>query len=228
MPPVYVRLMRYLSRFALLLVLLTSAGASYIGLSSLLNARPMARLTGLPDDSAPPVNPFAADDGMHLIAFVFASSECGWSSRPETMRAVKGIREAMRAVFDSTYARVSVIAVSTDTDLNIGLRFLREVGGGDLNGAFDQIMVGGSWLNEQAIRFIWRERIAEAGVPQIVVIERPVITASYMVSSTIGVLGDRLRANPVGSTAIMQWVQSGFPLALSRDSAVGPQGRRTT
>lgn len=40
--------------------------------------------------------------------------------------------------------------------------------------------VGGSWLNEEVVRFVWRDSVAPAASPQVIVIARPVNTANYL------------------------------------------------
>ena len=198
----------------LLCALVCSAAASYVGVS-VWRAGNQSGVTASKAhgvSASQPVNPFASATGTHLIAFVITASDCGWSSRPATMRAIGGIRQALRSAYGNAYADVSVIGVDLDQDLSGGLRFLAELGDGRLGGAFDQVIVGGSWLNEEVVRFVWRERIAQAAAPEIVILERPISAESYLSTSTILVQSDRLLATIIGSAAILQWVRDGLPL----------------
>jgi hypothetical protein len=112
------------------------------------------------DDARPRANPFAPEHGTHLIAFVVTASDCGWCGRPELKAAIGSLRENLNAVHKRRYAAVSVVGISADEDIATGLAYLAEVGAGTLNAAFDQVMVGGGWLNEQIVRLIWQDRLA--------------------------------------------------------------------
>ena len=56
------------------------------------------------DSTAAPVNPF--NSGTHLIAYVVASSDCGWSTLPQTMDAVGRLRGVLREAHGERYAEV--------------------------------------------------------------------------------------------------------------------------
>lgn len=161
------------------------------------------------------VNPFASANGMHLIAFVVTASSCGWSTLPATMEAIGRIREELQLAHGDSYAQVSVVGVALDGDLDAGLQFLADLGKGKPSKAFDQVSVGGSWLNEQVVRFVWREGLAPNRTPQVILIERPVNTESYLSSATIEVQSDRLVVNPIGSVEMLDWIDQGVPLDYS-------------
>ncbi|NOT06972.1 MAG: hypothetical protein HOP28_02080 [Gemmatimonadales bacterium] len=197
-------------------VVLGSLTASYTGVTFWQHQRQLsaaaAREAREEAEDDPPVNPFAAHHGKHLIAFVITASDCGWSTQPATMEAVGSIRAKLQSAHGGAYAKVSVVGIGLDKDLGAGLRFLADLGQGKVDRAFDQVIVGGSWLNEQIVRFVWRERLADAASPQVILIERPVNTEAYLSASTIGVESDRLLANPSGSAEIVRWIDLGLPL----------------
>lgn len=210
-------------------VLFISMLVAYLATSSLLEAiRPSG--AGIPRAESPgsntPTNPFASADGTHLIAFVITASDCGWSSQPRTMRALGSIRERMRSAHGERYAHVGVVGVAIDEEPEAGLRFLSEIGGGEVRTAFDQIAIGGSWLNEHLVRFVWREGIAEAATPQVIVVERLVDTKSYLSDYTIRTGDDKVVATPSGSSDILQWLEQGLPLDDVNDDRRGgpPRG----
>lgn len=193
-------------------VLLGSIVASYVAVSIWQVERGSGAAASEADvaSAGADVNPFASANGTHLIAFVITESDCGWSALPSTMEAVGSIREALRSAYGDSYAQVTVVGVALDRNLDAGLRFLADLGKGRLDGAFDQVSVGGSWLNEQVVQFVWRGGITQAAIPQVVVVERQVNTESY--PATIGVQSDRLLVNPIGTAEITQWVREGLPL----------------
>jgi hypothetical protein len=161
---------------------------------------------------AAPVNPFESANGSHLIAFVVTASDCGWSKRPDGMKAVRVLKPTLQASHGSSFARISVIGVDLDDNLDVGLRFLADIGNGSVGGAFDQIVVGGSWLNEEIVKLVWREGTAEPASPQILVIERHVDATDYMASSRLKIGDDTVVAHLVGENAIVKWLKEGQPL----------------
>ena len=158
--------------------MITSAAMSYIIIGAWREAATLKTAAMAKPSPAPPVNPFASASGLNLIAYVITSSDCGWSRLPATLHAVSSIREKLLAAHGKKYAKVSVVGVALDSDPDKGIAFLKEMGRGKIGGAFDQIVVGGSWLNEQIVRVVWRERMASAASPQVVVVERLVDTES--------------------------------------------------
>ncbi|HEX2206962.1 MAG TPA: hypothetical protein VHG93_04720, partial [Longimicrobium sp.] len=62
------------------------------------------------------------------------------------------------------------VAVSLDWSTREAFAFLEGFG------EFDEISVGSSWLNDGALRYIWRDFPAEPEVPQLVVMEREIET----------------------------------------------------
>lgn len=200
-----------LPRSALAVILLmTSGGASYIVTSTWRAARP-ASPTGLESGQVlEAVNPFA--NGTYLIAFVLAGSDCGWSTRPEMMQAVGQLRESLQSAHGSSFAQVSVVGVAIDKDIRAGLQFLDDLAEGASEPLFDQISVGGSWLNENVVRLVWRDGVTAPSVPQIVVVQRSVDTDSYLSESIIEVHSDSVLLNLLGTVEIAQWIAMGTPL----------------
>jgi hypothetical protein len=58
------------------------------------------------------------------------------------------------------------MGVSTDWDLESGLRFLNDCG------PWDEVVVGNNWYNSAVIEHIWSVPGAEAAVPQVLLVER--------------------------------------------------------
>lgn len=168
---------------------------------------------------AEPVNPFAAEHGTNLIVYYFTASDCGWSRILNQHDPVRSLRAQLRSVHGASYAQVRVVGVDLDTDLDKGLQFLTKSGNGSLAGAFDQVIIGGSWLNEQIVRLGWREGVIKPGLPQILVIERPINTKSYLSTFKIEVGNDRVVANLGGDVSIRNWIKQGYPLDTTGTTA---------
>lgn len=199
------------------LLLISSMLASYAAASFWQHRRRLptsAIVSETRSSSSPttPENPFAADNGRHLIAYVITASDCGWSKQPAMMETIRTLRTRLQSRYQSTYARVSVVGVAFDKDLEAGLRFLSDISKDRRAESFDQVIAGGSWLNEQIVRLVWRERVATAISPQVLVVERPVDTESYLSSSVIAVADDVVVANPAGNNQILRWIRQEMPL----------------
>jgi hypothetical protein len=226
-------LQRWKRRVLLGSVLVVTTTATYLAVSVLRNPVLLTAASARFHESkvreatrGPLVNPFASANGTHLIAFVITASDCGWSQRPSMMEAMGSLRSKLRTKHGANYAQVSVIGVALDEDLDAGLRFLSQLGKGKPGGAFDQVVVGGSWLNEQIVRFVWRDSVAEAASPQVIVIERPVNTESYLSTFTIGIKNDRVVTNRTGRE-IFEWISDGLPvdsLTKSLEVALSSEG----
>lgn len=197
-------------------VLIGSIAAAYSASSEWVADRgaQISRSEGLGPDvevEGEPYNPFASEHGTNLIVYLFVDSQCGWSQLLAAHDPVHSLRAKVRSVHGS-YAQVRVIGVDLDEDLEVGLRFLETLGNGSVSEAFDQIIVGGSWLNDHMVRLAWREGTIEASTPQVLIIERPVDVESYASTYAIELGEDRVVANLVGHDEITEWMREGYPI----------------
>ena len=213
----------WVTRLAWPVAFLLSMGATYLGMTI---SRSSFRTRLASDRRKPafeaPINPFAKYRGSNLVAFVVTAADCGWSNSPTLIDAVGSLRQRLQAAHGRHYAHITIIAVVLDDTLDVGVQFLSKFGRGRLDSAFDQVVVGGSWMNEEIVRFVWREHAARAASPQVIVVERSVNTDSYLSESVIGVQKDHVVANPRGTAEILDWIRNGAPLSTaSIDLATG-------
>jgi hypothetical protein len=203
-----------LSRSLVTAVVLASATGAYFLAGSLRSGShvPVVNTHAEDGPSDPNYNPFGQAHGTHLMAYILTSSDCGWSRVPSQMKAIREVRPKLRSIYGSSYADVAVVGVALDKSLVVGLSFLAELAGGRTDDSFDQVIVGGSWLNEQIVRFVWREGLVEAATPQILVMERPVMTDAYVSTHKLGVGSDRVVAQMTGDQSINDWIAKGMPL----------------
>ncbi len=108
-----------------------------------------------------------------------------------TMRRVVGGRAAVQGF------RPFFIGVAAEKSLNAGLRFLNAMG------QFDEIVVGGDWMNEEAVRYFWRDIPGRASLPQIVVVRR-----SVKIGPPDDVGEEEVLARLIGTTEIERWLNS--------------------
>ena len=159
--------------------------------------------------SGPRVNPFAKQDGLQLVAYVVAASDCGWSSTPAMMQIVGSIRDSLVVGLDPTYSSVRVVAVVLDDSVSAGWKFVSALSGGRPERSFDQVVLGGSWLNETLQRWIWRDSLVDAASPQVFLVARPIGAAAYLDDYRLRIGQDWIVARHVGSSSIHQWLAAG-------------------
>lgn len=163
-----------------------------------------------PTANRPIPNPYGSSTGANLVAFVITASDCGWSRQPEVLAAVRKLPDALRNHHGDRFRSISIIAVLIDSDLELGLRFFKEVSGN--HQIFDQVSIGGGWLNEEAIRLMWSRHSVLPASPQIVLMSRQVDASEYLSNSRIRVTGDSILAEVSGSRQIAEWIRNGTPL----------------
>jgi len=108
------------------------------------------------------------------------------------------------------------MGTSLDWDAETGMQFLGTFG------RFDEVAVGGNWLNQSAVAGILRKERAEASVPQLVVSTRSVTVDA----AGIVIQGHEeiLRIN--GASAITKWVDAGNIVNFGRPAVrCRPQNR---
>lgn len=161
--------------------------------------------------------------GRQVLAFVLVSSRCGYCQKLETKRAIRSIRGLLAESSEREgYRSSTVVGVAVDADLHEGLQYITNIG----FPSFDEISVGGAWLNEQLVRFVWRERTADAAVPQVVIVSRELtatplpLRVRYGADSVIAVLG--------GNNALLAWVRSGATVSGAARAASASAQRGDT
>ncbi len=154
---------------ALALVAAAALGGSYGAVYALRSHREVARLETAPAAQAYPT-------GEYLTAYMIMSSKCHFCTSDSAKTTIRGLRAAVRRAAGDRYARVSVVGVAIDPDVRAELQFIQSIGAGD---AFDQISIGGGWLNHLIAELSWQDGFAEPAMPQIVFTERRVDGKEY-------------------------------------------------
>ena len=135
------------------------------------------------------------------VAFIVlvGASFCGAQRKPGFPQQVEDAKVSLQRQAAASGVQFTTLAVSLDWETDEALAFLEHFG------EWDQVSVGGNWLNEGAIRYVWREMPADPVVPQILVIERDVEKGE----EAITVRGDRLVKRLMGTAEIEAWVKGG-------------------
>lgn len=108
-------------------------------------------------------------DGTELVAVFVVSSGCVFSRDPTLPAALAGTRRELQARAEKSGKRFVSIGVALDADPTEGTRFLERFG------TFDELIVGGGWLNVGFLSFIARDLPGPLATPQLVVVERDIV-----------------------------------------------------
>lgn len=144
---------------------------------------------------------YASRTGKEVLMILVGASFCGAQRKPGFPQLVEDAKLSLQRHATASGRQFRALAVSLDWKTSDALAFLRAFG------EFDQISVGGNWLNEGAIRYVWRDMPGEPVVPQILVVEREVEKGD-----AITVRGERLVKRVLGTDQIEAWIRSGAAL----------------
>lgn len=145
---------------------------------------------------------YASSTGKQVVMVLVGAAFCGAQRKPGFPQQVEDAKLSLQRQAAASDRQFSTLAVSLDWKTEDALAFLEHFG------EWDQLSVGGNWLNEGAIRYVWREMPADPVVPQILVIERDVVKGEQGIT----IRGDRLLKRLMGTAEIEAWVQSGAAL----------------
>jgi hypothetical protein len=154
------------------------------------------------DSSAAPVKAYTPDHefrtGEELVLVFIGASFCGAQHKPGFPATVERAKVALVEQARARGVQFRAHAVSLDWRPADALAFLEHFG------AFDEISVGSNWLNDGAVRYIWRDLPSEPAVPQLLLIQRHVET-----DGTVRVRDERVVRRLLGTDQITRWVDGG-------------------
>ncbi len=146
-------------------------------------------------------------NGVELIAVYIGAEFCGPCHDPQLKKAIARMKSILADRAAKDQQSFSVTGVSTDWEVEKGIKYLRSIG------PFDEMIVGKSLFNQAASEYIWKDSSVSTVVPQLVLIERDV---SYKDGRAI--IGSyRVVERHFGSTEIISWVSKGAPRTTSSD-----------
>ncbi|MGD2218386.1 MAG: hypothetical protein PVJ64_16640 [Gemmatimonadales bacterium] len=164
----------------------------------------VALLFGQPEESTNGPNPDLERGTTEQIRMILiGSSACGAQRNEDLREAIEAAKRDLAERFTGEGKQFASTGVALDWRIEDGLEFLGAFG------EFDEVIVGGNWLNAGAVRYIWRDFPGASTVPQVVVLKRSVTVSS----STISVGEEELLARLAGTEQVMKWVDLGAPIA---------------
>jgi hypothetical protein len=200
-----------------LLFLVISASSYTLASAAMSSGFRKAARSDRPDATIP--NPYESSHGTHLVAYVVAASDCGWSRQPETLSAIRSLPATLRRTHGNRYKSIGVVATILDRDVSDGIAFVKTIAGEEK--LFDQVSLGGGWLNEHLLRRVWGDSLVPAASPQIILVTRSVDTSDYLSRSRIQVGDDSLLVVVSGSSRISSWIRNGATLDATEGVARG-------
>jgi hypothetical protein len=132
--------------------------------------------------------------GHEIVVVFVGSSTCGASRNSALQAAVQRVRDSLASQAASASKTFAYIGVSLDWSVQDGLSFLKEFG------PFDEITVGGNWLNMASLFYILRDIPGPPRLPQILVLEREI----HAGPDGVRIGNDTLLERKVGVDAIVQ------------------------
>jgi hypothetical protein len=89
------------------------------------------------------------------------------------------------------------IGIALDWSLSRGMELLTRFG------PFDEALIGRSWLNTGAVKYVWGDLPGIAAVPQIIIVEREVLR----IHGT-AIKNERVIVRRAGADAIINWARA--------------------
>lgn len=185
-------------------VLGTTTGVSYVVTSKSAHG---AKRVAAAAQQVDPATVFPS--GKHLIVYALLASDCGMCTEAKLKAAMARMRDSLVTTNRGQFAAIRVIGVALDEEVPDGVRYLAS-----FRGTFDQIVVGGSWLNEVMSSMAWRDHIATTQIPQLLAFQRSVDATGY--PQTILVQPDSLLLRVIGRDSVIAWVNRGARVKMGK------------
>ena len=196
----------WISRIATALVFAAAAGVLLVGARRALSSgSPREKVSRmLWNQMVPSRAPVAADRlrlgtrRHELVGVLIATSECIGTRNPDFVPAVRAMKGELARRAAAQGKSLRLVGVALDEQVSDGMMMLSRIG------PFDEISVGGNWLNSNAVAYIWRTADRSTSIPQWVVLERDVAVDP----AAIGVTPDRIVAVVSGADRMRAWIRA--------------------
>ncbi len=167
----------------------------------------MARVAGTAPGKAPAYH-LSADQGHpnELVAVFLLSSDCFASRDKEMPRLLEEIKLSLQQSSGMRSHEFRAVAVAVDASPEAGWNLIRTMG------HFDEVVLGGGWLNHGMLAYVWTEHAGPPDIPQVVLVRRGV---QRMRDGIYGVSGSEVVGRFVGLGEIRRWALAGAPLRHS-------------
>lgn len=142
--------------------------------------------------------------GGEEIAFIFiGASSCPAASKGDVISTVRTAKKAVGNRLDSLELSYTTIGVAKDWSTQEGINYLERLG------KFNQITVGGNWMNMAIMKYVHDGISGQAATPQLLLVHRKV---RGIEAPTFSIEKETLLLRKVGVNEIMRWASSGYPI----------------
>jgi hypothetical protein len=133
--------------------------------------------------------------GRQWQVVVIGSSTCAAARSAEIRQAIREIIGITRSQAHAAGDLFSSLGVAIDWNIDNGQRFLESIG------TFDEISLGGSWLNQTSVRLMVRDQPSIIGTPEVITLVRTI----RMQGPGLSVSNDSLVKRLVGGEEIIKF-----------------------
>jgi hypothetical protein len=106
----------------------------------------------------------------------------------------------------SAGAAFATLGIALDEQIDSGIALLQPLG------QFDEISIGGGWVNHDVERYIWSDTTGVPAIPQVLVIEREVNASNGKTQWSVSPYHVLFRV--IGGDPIRGWVAKGAPVSI--------------
>ncbi|MEW5927600.1 MAG: hypothetical protein AB1941_08950 [Gemmatimonadota bacterium] len=172
----------------------------------LLGSSPAPRPTLAAADSGSLVRKYRPSyelrSGKEVVLVFLGASFCGAHRRPGFPQLVEDAKERVQRQAQASGRQFRAHAVSLDWKTDAAMEFLQGFG------EFDEMSLGGNWVSDGAVRYVWRDMPGDPVVPQIILPERTIDVSR----AATEVKDERVLKRVLGTDEIEKWVRAGAPL----------------
>lgn len=173
-----------------------ATGAERPAVAAALRSTPSAPVSAAGAEAYVPDYEFRS--GEEVVLVFIGASFCGAQREPGFPAVVERAKTSLARHARAQGVQFRAHAISLDWKPADAMAFLEHFG------AFDEISVGSNWLNDGAVRYIWRDMPSEPAVPQVVILRRRVET-----QGAVSVRDERVVRRLMGTDQITRWVNDG-------------------
>lgn len=142
------------------------------------------------------------------LAFLVISSHCIAAYDPNLVAIVDATKGALARDAAARGRKLHLIAISLDDDIGPALRFLARLG------TFNEVSIGGNWLNSQVSSLVWNDPQTEPQIPQWIIVDRDVTIGQ----ARIAIRSGQVRTRIVGLDGMRRWSRLPQASAARRES----------
>ena len=133
-----------------------------------------------------------------LVLVYIGGYSCGACNDPEFKAVLSRFKLAIARLAEAEHRKLRTIGVSSDWDVDAGLRFLRDCG------PWNELVVGNNWYNSAVIEHVWNLPDTNGAIPQVIVFERSfVLTGKRWIPT-----GKRYLIRLIGKPEVSEWLES--------------------